>query len=38
VLKEPLLAALNAFGTLVNECTVEVERAEKKEEKPDTKS
>jgi hypothetical protein len=38
VLGEPLLAALNAFGALVNECTVKVKRAEKKEEKPDTKS
>jgi hypothetical protein len=30
VLAAPLLAALNAFGTLVTECTVEVEKAGKK--------
>jgi hypothetical protein len=30
VLAAPVLAALNAFATLVNECTVEVERAERK--------
>lgn len=29
VLKAPVLAAIKAFSTLVNECTVEVEEAEK---------
>lgn len=33
VVKGPLLAALNAVAALVNECTVEVEREEKKEKK-----
>lgn len=28
VLKAPVLAAIKAFGTLVNECTIEVESAE----------
>ncbi len=32
ILKDPLLAALNAFSTLVDECTIEVERVEKKEQ------
>ncbi len=27
-LKAPVLAAIRAFGTLVNECTIEVEQAE----------
>jgi hypothetical protein len=30
VLKAPVLAAIKAFGTLVNECTVEVETADRK--------
>jgi hypothetical protein len=30
IIKGPLLAAINAVATLVNECTVEVERADKK--------
>lgn len=38
VLKGPLLAALNAFGALANECTLEVERVKKEEQKPKTKS
>jgi hypothetical protein len=29
VLEAPVLAAIRAFGTLVNECTIEVEKAEK---------
>ncbi len=29
----PVLAAIRAFGSLVNECTVEVERVEKPEKK-----
>jgi len=37
VLKGPLLAALNAFGALADECTIEVERREKKEKKKDAK-
>ena len=28
-LAAPVLAAIRAFGSLVNECTVEIERAEK---------
>ncbi len=28
ILKAPLMAAINAYGTLVNECTLEVETAE----------
>jgi hypothetical protein len=28
VLKAPVLAAIKAFGTLVNECTIEVESAD----------
>lgn len=34
VIKEPLLAALNAFGALINECELEVERVEKTAKKP----
>lgn len=30
VLAAPVLAALNAFGTLVTDCTIEVEKAAKK--------
>jgi hypothetical protein len=37
VVKGPLLAAINAVATLVNECTVEVEREEKKEKKKTAK-
>jgi hypothetical protein len=33
VLKGPLLAALNAFGALADECTIDVESREKKEKK-----
>ena len=29
IIKGPLLAALNAFGTLANECTLELEHADK---------
>ena len=29
VLKEPVLAAINALGALANECTIEVERTGK---------
>ncbi len=32
-LAAPVLAAIRAFGSLVNECTVEVERVELQEEK-----
>ena len=38
VLKDPLLAALNAFSALVDECTIEVERVEKKEGRAKTES
>jgi hypothetical protein len=31
VLAAPVLAAIRAFGSLINECTVEVERVEKPE-------
>ena len=29
ILKAPVLAAIRAFGTLVNECTIEIESAER---------
>lgn len=38
IIKGPLLAAINAVGALVNECTVEVEREEKKEAKEKKKA
>jgi hypothetical protein len=28
MLKAPVLAAINAFSTLVNECTIEVEKVD----------
>ena len=34
VLASPVLAALNAFATLVTECTVEVETADRTADKP----
>jgi hypothetical protein len=38
IIKGPLLAAINAVAALVDECTVEVEREEKKEKKKASKS
>lgn len=38
VIKEPILAVLNALGTLAAECTLEVERLEKDEVKANTKT
>ena len=29
ILKAPILAAIRAYGTLVNECTVEIEKEDK---------
>ena len=36
-LAAPVLAAIRAFGSLVNECTVEVEKEEKKKPEADSR-
>lgn len=38
ILKAPILAAIRAFGALVNECTVDVETADSKKKSKEPRS